>query len=128
MQPITREWIEKAEEDWNVMWKAYRARKHPAYNATCFHAQQCAEKYLKGRLEEVGLPFNRTHDLLQLLQQTLTIEPGWITMRPTLDYLNSFSVLYRYPGYSANKLEAKDAVSACRTVRRIIRVAFGLPT
>ena len=57
MKPITLEWIEKAEEDWHVMGNAYRARKNPAYNATCFHAQQCAEKYLKGRLAEVGIGF-----------------------------------------------------------------------
>jgi HEPN domain-containing protein len=48
MKPITLEWIEKAEEDWMMMLKGYRARKSPAYNAACFHAQQCAEKYLKG--------------------------------------------------------------------------------
>jgi HEPN domain-containing protein len=60
MKPITLEWIEKAEEDWHVMGNAYRARKNPAYNATCFHAQQCAEKYLKGRLAEAGIRFHRT--------------------------------------------------------------------
>ena len=127
MKPITIEWIEKAEEDWNVMGKAYRARKDPAWNAACFHAQQCAEKYLKGRLEEAGIGFHRTHDLIQLLTQALAVEPSWIIIQPELDYLNNFSVLYRYPGHTASKLEAKDAVSACRKVRRLIRLAFGLP-
>jgi HEPN domain-containing protein len=127
MKPITREWIEKAEEDWNVMLKAYRARKNPAFNAACFHAQQCAEKYLKGRLEEAGIAFARTHDLILLLNQTLSVEPGWAIIQPELDYLNNFSVIYRYPGHSATKSEAKDAVSACRKVRRLIRSAFGLP-
>lgn len=127
MKPITLEWIEKAEEDWHVMESASRARKNPAYNATCFHAQQCAEKYLKGRLEEAGIGFHRTHDLIQLLTLTLAVEPGWAILRPELDYLNSFSVIYRYPGHSASKVEAKDAVGACRKVRRLVRTTFGLP-
>ena len=50
MSPLTQEWVEKAEEDFRVATREYRARKHPAYNAACFHAQQCAEKYLKARL------------------------------------------------------------------------------
>ena len=127
MKPLTSEWIEKAEEDWNVLLKIYRARKNPAYNATCFHAQQCAEKYLKGRLEEAGVTFAKTHDLDQLLKQAQAIEPSWATLQPDLSFLNDFSVLFRYPGSSASKATAKKAVDACRKVRRAIRTAFGLP-
>jgi hypothetical protein len=65
-------------------------------------------------------------DLIQLLTQTLTVEPGWAILQPELDYLNSFSVIYRYPGHSASKVEAKDAVGACRKVRRLIRTTFDL--
>ncbi len=127
MKPLTIEWIEKAEEDWVMMLKGYRARKDPAYNAACFHAQQCAEKYLKGRLEEAGIAFRKTHDLIELLNQTLAVEPGWISRRKELKNLNKYSILHRYPGSSADKAEAKEAVSACRKVRRVIRTAFGLP-
>nr|MBP6822130.1 HEPN domain-containing protein [Acidobacteriota bacterium] len=65
MTPITMERIDKAEEDWNGAQTLYRA-KHPGYNATCFHAQQCTEKYLKARLQEANIPFNKTHNLIQL--------------------------------------------------------------
>lgn len=127
MKPLTIEWIEKAEEDWDMLLRAYRARKRPAYNAACFHAQQCAEKYLKGRLEEAGIAFAKTHDLNQLLKQAQAVEPTWSTLQTDLDYLNDFSVLYRYPGSNATQAVAKQAVQACRKVRRIIRTAFGLP-
>jgi HEPN domain-containing protein len=128
MKPLTLEWIEKAEEDWDwdMLLKAYRARKRPAYNAACFHAQQCAEKYLKGRLEEAGIVFAKTHDLDQLLTQAQAIEPNWVTLQPDMDFLNDFSVLFRYPGRSATKADAKNAMSACRKARRIVRTAFGL--
>ena len=127
MKPITLEWIEKAEEDWRMMLKGYRARKDPAYNAACFHAQQCAEKYLKGRLDEAGIAFRKTHDLIEVFNQVLAIEPGWNNLRKALKNLNKYSVAHRYPGSSADKAEAKDAVRDCRKVRRVIRTAFGLP-
>jgi HEPN domain-containing protein len=127
MKPITAEWIEKAEEDWVVMLRSYRARKYPSYNAACFHAQQCAEKYLKGRLEEADIAFRKTHDLIELFSLILAVEPGWFGLQNELDYLNNFSVIYRYPGNSATKAEAKDAVSACRKVREVVRKTFRLP-
>ncbi len=127
MKPLTLEWIEKAEEDWVVMLRSYRARKDPAYNAACFHAQQCAEKYLKGRLEEAGIAFNKTHDLTELLTQATAIEPGWSGLQPEIDNLNRFSVTFRYPGQSAAKIDAKQAVADCRKVRAAARAAFGLP-
>jgi HEPN domain-containing protein len=128
MKPLTLEWIETAEEDWNIMLKGYRARKDPAYNAACFHAQQCAEKYLKGRLEEAGIAFRKTHDLTELLNQTKVVEPGWSMLQNEIDFLNKYSVAHRYPGGgSADKAEAKDAVSACRKIRSAVRTTFGLP-
>ncbi len=127
MKPITLEWIEKAEEDWHVMLRSYRARKNPSYNAACFHAQQCAEKYLKGRLDEAGIAFRRTHDLAELLKQARAVESGWQGLQHEVNFLNKYSVTFRYPGDSADKVEAKAAVAACRKVRRIIRAAFGLP-
>ena len=126
MKPLTLEWIEKAEEDWDVMLKAYRARKNPAYNATCFHAQQCVEKYLKAFLQESNIAFPRTHDLSDLLGLTLSIEPGWVSMQPDLNTLSAFAVEYRYPGESSDIDEAKEAVQKCDNVRGVVRRALGL--
>jgi HEPN domain-containing protein len=126
MKPTTLEWISKAEDDFHVAQMSYRARKHPSYDASAFHSQQCAEKYLKARLEEGGITFARTHDLLALHQNVLVIEPAWIVLQPFLIFLNPFAVAYRYPGISATKVDAKDALRNCREVRRIIRTALGL--
>jgi HEPN domain-containing protein len=127
MKPLTAEWIEKAEEDWVSLLRSYRARKDPSYNVACFHAQQCAEKYLKARLVEAGAPFPKTHDLLLLLTLVQPFEPNWAALLPELDTLNKYAIAYRYPGQSATKADAKKAVEDCRTVRQMIRTAFGLP-
>jgi HEPN domain-containing protein len=67
MKPTTLEWIDKAEGDFATAQVSYRTRKLPNNDAVCFHAQQCAEKYLKARLEEAGLAIPRTHSLFALL-------------------------------------------------------------
>ena len=127
MKPTTLEWIYKAEEDWHVAQMSYRARQHPSYDAAVFHAQQCAEKYLKARLEEAAIGFARTHDLLMLQQLVLSVEPNWQVLQTHLTFLNPFAVAYRYPGIIATRADARDAITYCRKVRHVIRTAFGLP-
>src|SRR5713226_9024734 len=75
MKPITLEWVAKAEGDWDAAQREYRARKRPNYDAACFHAQQCAEKYLKARLCEAAAPFPPTQNLVALLVLVLAHEP-----------------------------------------------------
>jgi HEPN domain-containing protein len=127
MKRSTQEWIDKAEGDFVTAQMAYRARKRPNYDAACFHAQQCDEKYLKARLEEAGLFIPKTHNLYALLTLVLPLEPGWQALTADLNVLTAFAVAYRYPGISAAKVDAKDAVSRCRRVRKLIRQSFGLP-
>jgi HEPN domain-containing protein len=109
------------------MEREWRARKNPSYDAICFHAQQCAEKYLKGRLAEAEIAFDKTHALVHLLKQALPLEPAWEIFREDLGRLTVFAVMFRYPGVSADKETARDAVRRCREFRRVARAALGLP-
>lgn len=84
MKPLTCEWVEKAEGDFATASRELRARKSPNYDAACFHAQQCTEKYLKARLQEADIVFARTHNLSALLDMLLPVEPLWETLRPYL--------------------------------------------
>jgi HEPN domain-containing protein len=47
MKQATRDWADQGEEDWQVAWRESQSPS-PGWDAGCFHAQQCAEKYLKG--------------------------------------------------------------------------------
>lgn len=67
MKPITQEWVDKAEGDFATAQRELRARNFPNYDAACFHAQQCIEKYLKARLQKENIRFSKTHDLSVLL-------------------------------------------------------------
>ena len=127
MKPITLEWIDKAEEDWDVALLALNSPQSKVYNAICFHAQQCAEKYLKSQLQEESVPIPKTHNLGRLLDLLLTAHPLWSTLRPALDSLTTYAVDFRYPGDAADQNEASDAVAYCRSVRDTVRQGFGLP-
>ncbi len=128
MKPITAEWVAKAEGDFAMMERECRARKNPNYDGICFHAQQCAEKYLKARLCEADIPFSKIHDLVALLERVFVAEPAWETFREDLAYLSDFAVAFRYPGESADRESALDAQSRCRLFRNVARNALGLET
>jgi HEPN domain-containing protein len=127
MKRTTLEWIDKAEGDFVTAQMSSRARKNPNPDAACFHAQQCAEKYLKARLEEAGLAVPKTHNLYALLTLILPIEPSWNALATDLNILSTFAVAYRYPGISATRVDARDAIKRCRNVPSVVRQAFGLP-
>lgn len=126
MNAITREWVDKAEGDFATASRELRARNSPNLDAACFHAQQCAEKYLKARLHDANIPFPKTHDLSVLLQLAIAKEPGWARFDAALRALSPFAVLYRYPGVRANRTHARDALRACRAFRATARLSLGL--
>jgi HEPN domain-containing protein len=126
MKASTREWIAKAEADFVSAGREYRARKHPNYDAACFFAQQCTEKYLKAHLTEVGIAFPRTHDLEVLLDLSLSAKPLWEAYRPTVVDLTAFAVAFRYPGDSATRNMACKAVKDAGRVRDQIRRDMGM--
>jgi HEPN domain-containing protein len=126
MKPLTHEWIEKAEEDLISAQREYRARKRPNYNAACFFAQQCIEKYLKARLQEADIEFSKIHDLVKLLELVVSVEPLWEAYRPTFRYVSAYAVSFRYPGENAEKSEAKDAIKICRSFREEARKSLDI--
>ncbi len=127
MNPLTCEWIEKAEEDYLSAQREYRARKLPNYNATCFFAQQCIEKYIKARLQEANIEFGKIHDLVKLLDLVALVEPMWVTYRPTFRPILAYAANFRYPGDKADKEEAREAIKICREFRQVARRCLGLP-
>jgi len=126
MNALTSEWVEKAEGDYRSAWREVRARRDPNYDDACFHAQQCAEKYLKAHLQEAGIPFQRTHDLVALLDLCHPLRPAWDLLRDDLRLLNAYAVDVRYPGQTATAVEARQAVHTVRRLRVHFRTALGL--
>jgi HEPN domain-containing protein len=128
MKLMTAEWVAKAEGDFYTLERESRARKKPNYDGICFHAQQCAEKYIKARLSEAGIAFTRVHDLMALLEQVLPVESSWENYRADLAFLTHFGVAFRYPGEFADKELAKEALKRCQAFRKAARSTLMLET
>ena len=124
MKPETAEWVEKAEGDFRTAVREKNSADYPNYDAACFHAQQCAEKYLKARLVEAGKDFPKTHDLSAILNLVLPLEPSWESLREDLEHLTDLGVEVRYPGTTADLEDAEEAMRTAQHVRRIVRTAL----
>lgn len=121
MTVITREWLNKAEGDYNAACVLRRSRKPGRYDAICFHCQQCVEKYLKARLNLSGVRIPKTHDLGMLLRLALPMEPLWSAMDVPLKRLTDFAVACRYPGLTTDRFADNEAFQTCRQFRNLAR-------
>jgi HEPN domain-containing protein len=125
MKPVVAEWVEKAEGDFATAGRELRARKSPNYDAVCFQSQQCAEKYLKAVLQENKLQIPKIHNLLELMALCLQVDPSFEMMRADLIVMERYSVRVRYPGESAEKIDAQAAYKAAKIVREFIVQKLG---
>jgi len=145
MKPITQEWTEKAEGDYRVAADQWEKDK-PVYDAICFHAQQCIEKYLKAWLveHEIDFPqgrtarrvvrhlkawlteheidFPRIHDLELLGRLCIPSLPEMSELLDRLRLLTSFAVEVRYPGITAEKEDAEMCWQAAMEIREPLRI------
>ncbi len=118
---VAAEWVAKAEEDLKTAAHLLKLGSSCPTATVCFHAQQCAEKYLKAYLVYRGTPFPKTHDIEDLVarlpsnaQPSLTVEEQAL--------LTEYAVGPRYPGWRDVPLrEARQAVALGRRVRKHVR-------
>lgn len=117
MNDTVKEWIDKAERDLATAGRELAAVDLPNYDAVCFHAQQCIEKLMKALLIHLGVIPTKTHDLSFLDQLLTPISPNWSWPSDDLRFLSRASVAFRYPGESADREEAAQAVDIATRVR-----------
>ncbi len=126
MNDLVHEWIAKAEGDFHTALREFRARKNPNYDSCGFHAQQCIEKYLKAILQQQGMRFEKIHDLLALAKLCLPVAPQLELHKELFAFLNQFSVAFRYPGETATRDQARQAVHALKKLRALLREVLNL--
>lgn len=94
MKAITREWLERAQDDLGA---AHALLNYPDLtHVAAFHAQQATEKALKAALEEYDLGLLKTHSLTRLLE----VVKSRLMLRLDQDMLDRLEAVYieaRYP-------------------------------
>jgi len=118
---ILQQWIEKAENDLRNATHTLTLKEDCPFDTVCFHAQQCAEKYLKALLLSAGLDPPRTHDLRALLELLPDKSAPGIELWRVLP-LNRYAVEARYPGDwdPITRAEAEEAVAIAQEVREAV--------
>ncbi len=100
-------WLWKADDDLRVA-QVILSGEIGVEWAACFHAQQAAEKALKGVLVHLGFDFPKSHSLDRLV----ALMPGDVAERFDLDALielTPWAVAGRYPEDIANPTSAEAA-------------------
>ena len=128
MNEIAKEWVDKAESDFDAAELTLRGGETPIVDAVCFHSQQCAEKYLKAFLQENQIRFERRHELIPLLELCLTLDEEFEILRDSLQSLEQYGVLIRYPGLTVPVEMAEQAFESSKHIREFVRDKLKLST
>jgi len=113
----TKSWFEKAAND-------LRAADHeltavpPLTDDMVVHAQQAAEKAMKGFLSWNDQPFRKTHDLAEVGRQCTAVDASLEPLLRRAEQLSVYAWAFRYPGDAENPPveEAQDALAVAREV------------
>ena len=127
INPLTLEWVEKAEGDYRAA-KWLQQAPDPVHDSICLHAQQYIEKYLKAWLQEANIPVQRTHNLEELLVMITPTLPTWSDWQPDFKIITAYAVDPRYPGDSATADNTEHAMHVCDKVRQAVRTQLKLTT
>lgn len=92
-----REWAAHADDDLRVARHTLTLADECPYRLVAYHAQQCAEKYLKAYLVLGGIDFPFTHNIARLLE--LCAESAdWAQQLKDAEEPTPFAITVRYPG------------------------------
>ena len=96
IKKLVREWLKKARSDLRAA-EALIELDSPPEDIICFHAQQAAEKYLKGLLLFHQIEFEKTHNLVYLKDLCASEDPAFNSITSGIISLNPYAVAVRYP-------------------------------
>jgi len=91
------QWLLKAENDLKSAVKLADGDT-PLLDTSVYHAQQCAEKALKGYLSFCQKEVHKSHDIALLVEQCMEIDRDFEILLDSADNLSPYAMAFRYPG------------------------------
>jgi len=118
------DWLARGDDDLALV-KLILEKGSSSSNPACFHAQQAAEKYLKGFLAYHDLHLRKIHDLVILLEDCKNIVPSFAELHGYASFLNQFYAESRYPDdYTAfSRADAERGLEAAERIKKFVRSA-----
>jgi HEPN domain-containing protein len=112
-------WLEKARHDLNSARKLFLGAD-PVLDTAVYHTQQCAEKALKAFLAFHSQPVKKTHDLDELVDLCVEIDPAFGELYDPVEELNPYSVVFRYPA-EVMEPEKDEVAEAIRLSEKVLQ-------
>ena len=118
---LAKEFLMRADDDLRIS-EITMSDSEPVYWAAAFHAQQCAEKALKGLLTFHDVRTGKTHDIGSLLKLCLPVVPTLAELSERASILTVYAVVSRYPGpcSEVTKKEAIEAIEAALAIYEFV--------
>ena len=121
------QWFAHADEDIRLALGAMNlpGDEGPPYRLISYHAQQCAEKYLKAYLVYQGVDFPYTHNI-SILLELCSEHADWPKELEDAEELTQYVITTRYPGEDevVTREEAQRAVEIAQRVRKQVQTAL----
>jgi len=119
------QWAAHADEDLCVARHTLTLPDECPYRLVAYHAQQCAEKYLKACLVFRGVDFPYTHNIARLLELCQE-QSDWAKELSDAEELTPFAITARYPAHDepVTEVEARRAVDIAGGVREAARTSL----
>ena len=117
-----KQWMTYGDEDLRLARHALTLLSGCPYRLIAYHAQQCAEKYLKAYLVYHRIDFPYTHNISRLLE-LCEENSSWPSKIREAEELTPFAITARYPGEDekVTKKEALRAVGIAAKIRQTVR-------
>jgi HEPN domain-containing protein len=125
--PDVESYIRKAERDYVAAVRM--AGEGPEFaDIVCFHAEQCAEKSLKGLILALGQVPSRTHDLTVLHKALAEIDESSVPLQEFCLALTDYAVAPRYPGWEdlVGEVDIDRVLESARSIRDYVFIRLKL--
>jgi len=119
---IVKAWIRKAESDLINATNSINIKPKPPLDTVCFHAQQCAEKYLKAYLVQYEINFEKTHNLGELVLLAAKVDEDFQEIIDISEKLTDYAVDIRYPFLleEPTKEEARETIEMAEKIKKFV--------
>ncbi len=125
MDEELKKWFKKADND---LKSAVLQLKEGLFENSCFHSQQCVEKYLKAFLIYKRVDLLKTHDIAKLIKACISVDKDFELLKgKNIEMLTMYAVELRYPDfpYEISEEEAEEAVKKAKFVREFVMGKIG---
>ena len=117
-----RQWMDYADDDLRLAEHGLKMESGCPFRLIAYHAQQCAEKYLKAFLVYQREDFPYTHNISTLLELCRK-HADWVGSMEQTEILTAYAITTQYPGQDepVTLTDAQQAVEKAKQVESTLK-------